>query len=442
MKLQEYPAIGEQVWSGKLPNGLTVFVVPKRGFHKSFAVFATDYGGADRRFKLSGKWHDTPEGVAHFLEHKMFDTKDGNALSVLGANGASPNAFTSTDITAYYFECIEMFTENLKTLLSFVSVPWFTPESVEKEQGIIGQEIRMYEDEPEYCLYFGLLKSLYSHNPLRDSVAGTVESIAEITAATLYDCHKIFYNPSNMALCVTGDVDPAAVFEIARDVLPEEAGEIPERDYGPKESLLPVSASFSKAMEVSLPMFLAGCKVEAAAKGRDSLRLELVSALALEMLAGHSSPLYIRLYGQGLVTDDFSASLETMAGAAHVVFGGETRDPERVFCEVKGELARLAGAGADPELFGRLKKAMVGSQIRSLNSFDAICENVVTGHFRGYDAFEAAEIVASITMDEVTAFLSGSLVPDNMAISIITPNAVCGPQGVRSQESEVRIGRE
>ena len=428
MKLQEYPAIGEQVWSGKLPNGLTVFVVPKRGFHKSFAVFATDYGGVDRRFKLSGNWQDTPEGVAHFLEHKMFDTEDGNALSRLSANGASPNAYTSTDITAYHFECIEMFPENLKILLSFVSVPWFTPESVEKEQGIIGQEICMYEDDPEHNLYYGLMKSLYSHNPLRDSVAGSVESIAEITAATLYDCHRIFYNPSNMALCVAGDVDPAAVFEIARETLPNEAGEIPQRDYGPEESMLPASASFAKAMEVSLPMFLAGCKVEPPARGRDSLRLDLVSALALELLMGHSSPLYFRLYGQGLVNDDFSALLETTAGAAHVVFGGETRDPERVFCEVKDELARLSDAGADPELFGRLKKVMVGSQIRSLNSFDAICGSVVTGHFRGYDAFEAPEIVASISEGEVMAFLRESVVPGNMAISVITPNAVCGPQ--------------
>ena len=423
MKLQEYPAIGEQIWSGKLPNGLTVFVVPKRGFNKSYAFFATDYGGADRRFKLSGKWNDTPEGVAHFLEHKMFDTADGNALASLSANGASPNAFTSTDMTAYHFECIEMFSENLRTLLSFVSVPWFTPESVEKEQGIIGQEIRMYEDEPEHSMYYGLMKSLYSHNPLRDSVAGTVESIADITAGTLYDCHKVFYNPSNMALCVAGDVDPASVFETALEILPKEAGEVPQRDYGPKESLLPVSAFFTKAMEVSLPMFLAGCKVEPAARGRDSLRLELVSALALEVLAGHSSPLFIRLYGQGLVNSDFSASFESTAGAAYVIIGGETREPERVFGEVKGELARLAAAGADPELFGRLKKAMVGSQIRLLNSFDAICGSIVSGHFRGYDAFEAAEILMSVTGDEVSAFLSDNLIPGNMAISIITPNA-------------------
>jgi len=395
--------------------------VPKRGFHKSYAFFATDYGGADRRFRLSGDWIDTPEGVAHFLEHKMFDTEDGNALTELSANGASPNAYTSTDVTAYHFECIDMFPENLRILLNFVSVPWFTPESVEKEQGIIAQEICMVEDDPEYCLYYGLKKSLFRHHPLRDSVAGTVGSIAEITADTLYGCHKVFYNPSNMALCVAGDVDPSTIFEIAREVLPKEAGTLPHRDYGPQESPQPEAPRFTKAMEVSLPIFLAGCKIKPAARGREGLRLELVSALALELLAGHSSPLYFRLYGQGHVNSDFSASFDSAAGAAYVMFGGEARDPELVFSEVIGEVARLSGGGLDPELFRRLKKALVGSHIRSLNSFEAICGNVVAGHFRGYDAFEAPGLLASITESEITAFFKDNLIPENMAISIITP---------------------
>ena len=421
MNVKDYPSIGEQIWTGRLPNGLSVFVVPKRSFSKSYAFFATDYGGADRRFKLSGNWIDTPEGVAHFLEHKMFDTENGNALTELSANGASPNAFTSTDITAYHFECIEKFPENLRILLSFVSIPWFTPESVEKEQGIIAQEICMVEDDPEYCLYYGLMKALYRHNPIRDSVAGTVESISEITADTLYACHKVFYNPSNMALCVAGDVEPSAVLEIAREILPGEAGEVPLRDYGPQESPLPESPFFSKAMDVSLPIFLAGCKIKPAARGLDSLRLELVSALALELLAGHSSPLYFRLYGAGLVNSDFSASFETAADAAYVMFGGEAREPERVYEEVKKELAKLAGGALDKELFRRLKKVMVGSHIRSFNSFEAICGNVVIGHFRGYDAFETPEVLMSITEGDVTTFFRDSLDPGNMSISVITP---------------------
>ena len=421
MKLQEYPNIGEQIYSGKLPNGLSVFVVPKRGFQKSYAFFATDYGGVDTRFKLSGNWIDTPEGVAHFLEHKMFDTEDGNALTTLSANGASPNAYTSTDITAYHFECTEKFSENLETLLSFVSIPWFTPESVEKEQGIIAQEICMVEDDPDFCLYYGLMKSLFSRNPIRDSVAGTVESISRITSETLYNCHKIFYNPSNMALCVAGDVDPSQVFEIAQRILPTEPGEIPERDYGAPEAPQPETARFSKAMDVSLPIFLAGCKAEPAVYSRDFLRLDLVSSLALDILAGHSSPLYFRLYGQGLVSSDFSASFDSAAGTAYTIFGGETRDPQRVFDEIKKELLRLSEKGLDSELFRRIKKAAIGGHIRSLNSFDSICGSIAGGHFRKYDAFEAPEILESITEDDVISFFKDRLDPDAMAISIITP---------------------
>jgi len=418
---KDYPLLGEQVYSGKLPNGLSVFVVPKRGFHKSYAFFATDYGGSDRRFKLSGNWIDTPEGVAHFLEHKMFDTEDGNALTTLSANGASPNAYTSTDITAYHFESIEKFPENLETLLSFVSIPYFTPESVEKEQGIIGQEIGMVEDDPDYCLYYGLMKALFRHNPIRDSVAGTIGSIAEITADTLYSCHKVFYNPSNMVLCVAGDLEPLEVFDIAHKTLPDSPGEVPERDYGPEESMFPEAARFTKSMEVSLPIFLAGCKAKQVPSGRDNLRIELVSALSLEVLAGHSSPLYFRLYGQGLINSDFSASFDSAAGAAYSMFGGETREPERVFDEVLKEIERLTGDGPDKGLFGRIKKAAIGSHIRSLNSFDAICGSIATGHFRSYDAMEASEMLSSITVDDITAFFRENLIPGNMAISIITP---------------------
>jgi len=411
------------MYSGQLANGLSVFVAPKRGFHKCFAFFATDYGAADKRFKLGGSWVDTPEGVAHFLEHKMFDKEDGNALTKLSANGASPNAYTSTDITAYYFECIDSFPENLQILLNFVSTPYFTQEGVVKEQGIIAQEILMAEDDPDDCLYYGLMKSLFRHNPIRDCAAGTLESIAEISAETLYDCHKAFYNPSNMALCVAGDVDPAEILDIAQNALPSgSAAEIPERDYGPPETLDPVTPRFSKAMDVSLPIFLAGCKSEPVPCGRESLRLDLISAIALDILMGSSSPLYSRLYGQGLINSDFSASYDSAVGVAYSIFGGEVRDPDRVFDEVRNEIARLSEKGPDTELFNRIKKAAVGGYIRSLNSFEAICANTVCGRFRGYDAYEIPGILSDITESDVIEFLRGRLNSDRMAISVITPN--------------------
>ena len=422
--VKDYPLIGEKVFSDKLPNGLSVFVVPKEGFHKKYAFFATDYGGADRRFKLSGKWIDTPEGVAHFLEHEMFDMEYGDALSKLSAMGANPNAYTSSDVTAYHFECIDEFSENLRTLLEFVSTPLFSQESVVKEQGIIGQEILMCEDDPDYCLYYNLMKLLFSHNPLRNSVAGTVESISKITPETLYSCHKVFYNPSNMALCIAGNVDFSEIIDIAQSILPKDPGEVPGRDYGPPEGLAPEATRTCAAMEVSQPIFLAGCKSAPAPRGRDSLRMELVSALALDILAGHSSPLYIRLYGEGLVCSDFSASYESAAGTAYSMFGGESKDPDRVFGEIKAEIAKLSEEGPEEEYFERIKKSAIGSHIRSLNSLESICVGIASGSFRGYETFEAAELLASLTMGDITGFFRECLIPANMAISIITPRAV------------------
>jgi len=422
MELREYRDINEKLCTHTLPNGLKIFIVPKKGFSKCYAFFATQYGGADRRFMLDNKWIDTPEGVAHFLEHKMFDTESGNALTALTENGAAANAYTSTDITAYHFESTENFEANLELLLSFVSVPYFTDESVEKEQGIIAQEILMSEDDPDYCLYYGLMKSLFRHNPLRDSVAGTVESIQGITASILYDCHKAFYSPSNMALCVVGDVNPEAIIELAGRVLPSSAPEAtPERDYGAQEPLTPLNKSFSRKMEVSLPIFLAGCKFDSAPAGEACLKDELISIFALDLLAGHSSPLYFKLYDKGIINTDFSVSFDSAFGMSYCMFGGEARDPQRIFDEIINEIKSLSLSGPDSSLFRRIKKAAVGSHIRSFNSFGAIASGAVTGHFKGYDVFKSPMILDSFTEDDVTEFFRRCLIPENMAISVIEP---------------------
>ena len=229
---KEYPRLGEKVFRRTLGNGLEVIVVSKPRHAKRYAFFATRYGGMDMRFRLSGAWQDTPAGIAHYLEHKMFDTQEGNALQELAKNGASENAFTSCSMTAYYLTCTEKFYENLRILLSFVSVPYFTQESVEKEQGIIAQEIRMVEDDPDWRVYANLMECLYQESPVRFPVAGTVESIRQITPQTLYDCHRAFYTPSNMVLVCVGDVDPDRVAAEAEAILPGEAGGDVERDYG------------------------------------------------------------------------------------------------------------------------------------------------------------------------------------------------------------------
>jgi len=422
MKIKHYDKIHEKVYSEKLNNGLSVFVIPKKDFSRKYAFFATNYGGADRRFKVGGEWIDTPEGVAHFLEHKMFDTENGNALVALSANGASPNAYTSSEMTAYYFSCTDNFNENLKTLLSFVSVPYFTSESVAKEQGIIGQEIRMTDDEPEYALYFNLMKCLYSHHPLRYSVAGTVESIAQITENTLYDCHKIFYNPSNMVLCVIGDVDANTVIEIANDILPKSAGEIPARDYGEEESASSSTSSVAVSMDIGMPMFAMGFKCGKVENGTEFLKTDLIASLSLSILAGKSSKLYADLYSHSLVSDSFSAEYETVTDQSHIIISGESNDPQAVSDMLRAEIDRINDNGIDVGYFNRIKKSYHGKLIRSLNSFENTCAGIASTYFKGCSYFDRISVLDAITKDDVEKFIRNNLTPEKFAISIITPN--------------------
>ena len=424
MTKHDYASVGETLYRGILENGLRIAVVPKPGYTRCFAMFATDYGGADRRFALGGKFIDTPAGVAHFLEHKMFDMPDGdNALTVLAANGAQPNAFTSGEMTAYHFESTESFFENLEMLLRFVQTPYFTEESVKKEQGIIGQEIRMCEDSPDYAEYEETLKSLYEHNPTRESVVGTVESIAEITPETLYDCHRIFYNPSNMCLCVVGDVEPERVFETARAVVTAPAGETPQRDYGAPEGETPLREKYERAMEVSAPQLIVGVKLTPPGKGERLLRAKLTASAAAACLFGTSSPFYSRLYGEGLINTDFSYGFDCTAGTFSFLLGGETREPEHVYDEVRGELARVRREGLDEGLFSRCKKAFYGSQIRALSSFYGLCASMAEAEFGRYNCLDSFAVLESVTAEDVMKFIREELLPERMTMTLITPAA-------------------
>jgi len=419
MRSRIFDRIGEQVFYENLENGLKVFIVKKPDFNKTLAFFATNYGGADRRFKIGGQWIDTPSGVAHFLEHKMFDMENGNALTLLTEKGASANAFTSSGMTAYHFTCTDNFEENFKLLLEFVSTPYFTQESVDKEQGIIGQEIKMTEDNPDFVLYYNLLKALFATHPVRDSVAGTVESIAEISAQTLYDCHKIFYNPSNMVLCVVGNVDENAVVKMAKDMLPKLPGEIPEIDYGKAETAYPNSDKIEVCMEVGLPLFLIGSKVVCTKSGRGALKQELVGNLAVNYIAGTSSPLYTKMYAEGLINSNFSVEFESVAGVAYTAMGGESKEPEKVKFEIENTIKETLANGIDNEQFIRLKKAATGAQIRGLNSFDNICYNVADGYFKGYEFFDTVSVLDEITAQDVLEFIKENLIPEKIAISIV-----------------------
>ena len=416
-----YPRIGEEVIWVTLDNGLPVCIVPKKGFSRKYALFATRYGGMDMRFRLNGQWLDTPAGIAHYLEHKMFDTEDGNALQELAMNGAEPNAFTSNAITCYYFDSTEKFYENLEILLSFVSVPYFTDESVEKEQGIIGQEIGMIEDNPEWQVYKQLMQSLYHTSPARTPVAGSVESIRKITAQTLYDCHRAFYTPANMCLVVVGDVEPQQVLDIARRVLPKDSGELIERDYGAEEPTEAARAYAEERMEVSMPSFLVGFKCPPQHGGEEQPRFAAIGELACDVLMGESSPLYARLYSQGLINGSFGAAFDILPGAAYAYAGGDSKDPKAVAEAILAEAQRLAREGVDEDYYKRIVNANFGAALRELNSFESIAVSMAEGRFQGYDPYRFPEIYDSITAADVLAFLRENVTRSHMALSVIAP---------------------
>lgn len=416
-----FPRVGEEMAHQVLENGLNVFVFPKPEFQKGYAFFATNYGGMDMRFCLNGESHNTPAGVAHFLEHKMFDTKEGNALQDLAANGASPNAFTGSAITGYYFESTEKFEENLRILLSFVSVPWFTQESVDKEQGIIGQEIGMIEDNPDWKVFMNLLAGLYKSHPIQVSVAGSVESISRITADTLYACHKAFYDPANMVLCVAGNVDPEHICNVAREILPKTPGPIAMKDYGEKEAPRAARSLVETAMEVSTPLFQLGYKGDIPQRGEEGLRQQLTAELALEALLGNSSPLYAKLYREGLINQNFSYGYESYPGCAFLCAGGESKDPFAVRQAVAEESARIGRDGINGKLWERLKKGVYGGKVRALNSFENLCVGQAQAFFVGTDYLRFADLFDSITKEDGDQLIQSWVTEERAALSVVWP---------------------
>ena len=421
MEKKLYERIGEEVFRTTLPNGLPVYIVPKKDFLRKYALFATRYGGMDMRFEKDGQWLDTPAGIAHYLEHKMFDTEDGNALQELAKNGAEPNAFTSNAITCYYFDATDKFYESLEILLSFVSIPYFTDESVQKEQGIIGQEIGMIEDNPEWQVYKQLMQSLYHTSPARTPVAGSVESISHITAQTLYDCHKAFYTPANMCLVVVGDVKPERIIAAANQILPAKSGPLIRRDYGAEEELTAAEHFVTAAMEVSMPTFLVGFKCPPQHGGEEQHRFTAIGELACDVLMGESSPLYARLYAEGLINGSFGAAFDLLPGASYVYAGGDSKDPQAVAEAILAEARRLVSEGVDGDYYRRVVNANFGAALKALNSFESIAVSMAEGCFQGYDPYRFPEVYDSIAVEDVLDFLRRNMTRDHMALSVITP---------------------
>ncbi|MBD5099293.1 MAG: insulinase family protein [Clostridiales bacterium] len=417
----EYTALGQTVYHCALPNGLNIYVDVRPEYTKQFVFFATHYGGMDLRFRdEDGSWLETPAGVAHFLEHKTFDMKDGNALQLMAANGTDPNAFTSFNMTGYYFDGVQGFEENLRTLLSFVSVPWFTQESVDKEQGIIAQEIRMYEDDPASEVFEGLKAAMYTRHSVRTRIAGTVESISHITADTLYQCHRTFYRPGNMVLCAAGNIDPQRVADIAREVLPDAPAAAAVVDHGQPEPAEVGERLTRRTMPVSIPLFALGFKGSPAA-GKEGLRQRLVAELVCDVLFSPSAPLYNRLYEQGLLNGSFGSSYYAFPGCAWIMAEGESREPERVRDEVLKEAARLGTEGIDQVLWDRLKNAAYGSMVRHLNSMEDTCIELAEAHFNGEDYLSFPQVFQSIDRANGEALLREWCVEERTALSVIEP---------------------
>lgn len=418
-----YPELDETLYREVLPNGLTVTVVPRTGFTRRLAYFVTDYGSIHTDFVFEGKQYHAPAGVAHFLEHKMFDMPGKRDVSAEFASlGAMTNAFTSYDMTAYYFSCTEHFSDCLRLLLEFVSTPYFTEESVEKERGIIDQEIGMNLDAPESMVFENLVGSMYRRHNIRVPILGTSETIRSITPEVLYTCHRAFYTPGNMLLCVVGDVDPEEVSSIARQVLGDEKREVGRKlNDWPEERTCPRQEA-SMEMEVSMPMFNLAFKCDPVPQGEAGIREEMVADLAAEALFGESSELYLKLYEDGIIDSSFGGGFETIDGCALLLCSGDSEKPETLREALMAQAKKLAKQGLEETDFLRLKRSALGRRIRGLDSFDATCFRVCAYHFSGFDYFRFPEVYRSIQVSEIQDFLNRSVTENNCSLSVIYPN--------------------
>ena len=416
-----YEKLDETVYSHICQNGLTVKVVHRPGFTRKMAYFVTDFGAIHTDFELEGKTYHVPAGIAHFLEHKMFELPQRDVSAEFAALGANVNAFTSYDMTAYYFSCSENFRESLELLLEFVSTPYFPAESVQREMGIIDQEIGMYEDTPDSKAFEKLMQCMYRTHPIREPILGSRESLRRITPELLTICHRAFYTPANMILCVVGDVDSQEVVALAEKVLGREKRPVGRKLRPWQEEMTVETATCHGNMEVSMPTFQMALKAEEEQKGAASARAEIVGDLAAEALFGESSPLYLELYEKGLIDSSFGGGYESVDGCAMLSCGGDSDDAAGVRDAILQAAPSLVEAGIEEKDFLRMKRSAMGRRIRDLDSFDSTCFRVCAYHFAGFDYFDFPEIYGQVTSGEVLEFVRRVVTKDRCAISVINP---------------------
>ena len=403
------------------PSGLKILVYPKKNYAATYAVFGTRYGSIDTEFRLNGeeKFTCVPEGIAHFLEHKLFESEDLDAFERYAKTGASANAYTSFDKTCYLFSCTGKFQESLEILLDFVTHPYFTEKTVQKEQGIIGQEIQMCRDEAGWEALFSLLRAMYKTHPVRIDIAGTVESIAEITPELLYKCYETFYNFSNMVLCVAGNVTPDEVLSVADWLLkPQKPIEIERKFHRePRE----VAESYTEeTLSVAFPIFSLGFK-EAVETPERSLREILISDIILEAVAGKTSAFYSELLEAGLINTSFESEYFCGYGYAAWIFTGESPDGREVQKRITARIRALQESGISKADFERIRKKLYGRSIMQFNDIDGIANAMVSAYFCKEGLFDETEILQSLTLDEVNARLRTALQTDCASLSVIKP---------------------
>jgi predicted Zn-dependent peptidase len=420
MQIIENLQVKEKLYIEKLENGLTVMIIPKTGIRKKYVMWATHYGSIDNKFVIPGeeKVTEVPDGIAHFLEHKMFEQENGtNSLDVLTALGVNANAYTTTNYTTYLFEATDNFYKALDELMDYVQHPYFTDENVEKEKGIIAQEINMYNDYPDWEVYMNALKCMYKNNPITIDIAGTVESIQKIDKDVLYKCYNTFYNPSNMLMCFCGDFNPEDLIKEVKNRLVEKKpqGEI-KRIYQEEPANI-VEKRKEKTMEVSMPLFVIGIKDKL--EKENIVKKHIAIEILLNMLIGKSSDLYKDLYQEELLISEPFVEYEFGEDYAHVAISGASKDPDKILEKLLEQINKMKKEGINEEDFNRIRNMLYGNAVKEFNSVSDIARMFVTDYFKGINSFDYLETYKQITMEYAKQVLENTFKEENTVISII-----------------------
>ncbi|MHA3065558.1 EF-P 5-aminopentanol modification-associated protein YfmH [Lacticaseibacillus saniviri] len=429
MEKIDYSDVGESLYRQVLDNGLTLLIVPKPQYHKTYAMMTANYGAIDTRFMPAGETQfvTQPDGIAHFLEHKLFEKADHDAFDLFGQTGASANAFTGTTKTSYLFSTTDAVAENLTILLDFVQDPYFTQQSVDKEKGIIGQEIQMYQDDPNWRLYLGMIGNLYPTHPVRIDVAGTQESIAKITPEMLYQVHQTFYQPSNMTLTVVGNVDPEAIAQlVASNQAKKQLVNQPfTRGVEPDYDVTTILPYRLLEMPITRPKSIVGIKgLTPIADTFEGMKQSLTIRLLLEAVFGDSSTQYLDWYNQGIVDDSFDFDFTTADTYNFATISGDVADAGAFSDAVIDVIAKGA---EQPELnetrFNQLKRAAIGKYYQSLNSLEGISNQLSAQSFSETSIFDFPRQLEAITLADLRASAAEFFNVDAVSVFHIVPEA-------------------